>query len=65
MMPSGGPMTLAPGAGLPRSRKADVGSTAGAKSRRRSAAMLFGFLASTKFRNSGVSTVNVEPRAPD
>ena len=31
MMPSGGPMTLAPGAGLPRSRKADVGIDGGSE----------------------------------
>ena len=42
MMPSDGPMTLAPGAGLPRSRKSAVGSTAGAKFRSNCAAMVFG-----------------------
>ena len=64
MMPSAGPITFAPGAGLPRSRKFGVGSTAGAKSRSSWAAMLFGRVCRTKLRNSGVSTVNVDPRAP-
>ena len=37
----------------------------GAKSRSSCAAMLFGRVCRTKLRNSGVSTVKVEPRAPD
>ena len=62
MMPSAGPVTLAPVPGLPRSRKPEVGSTAGAKSRNSWAAMLFGASSAvTKLRKSGVSTVNVEP----
>ena len=56
---------LWPGAGLPRSRKFDVGSAPGAKSLNNRAAMLFGRVCSTKRRNSGVSTENSDPRAPD
>ena len=61
-MPSGGPMALCPGTGLPRSRKFEVGSPPGAKSRNSLAAMLSGRVCRTKSRNAGVSTVNDDPR---